>query len=290
MILNTIKIKTASNSFHHIISILLILLAFSILVYGVYTYLPGERDWHVDFRPAALEMLALRTPYSVPTFYNPPWALIPLLPLALLPAHLGYSILFVLGMFGFSYLAHRLGAKLLILIFVILSYPLLFSLVHGQIEWLVLIGLILPPQIGLFFILIKPQIGAVIALFWLVEAWRNGGFILVFKTFLPVSIAFLLSFSIFGFWFFNVENVSSWQWNASLWPQSIPFGVAILYIAIRTRNIRLAMIASPLLSPYVGPHSWSIALLGLLPMSVEVVLVSLATWVVRFMAGNQFMN
>lgn len=41
----------------------------------------------------------------------------------------------------------------------------------GNIDWLVVIGLILPRPIGLFLLLLKPQLTAGILLLWLLEAW-----------------------------------------------------------------------------------------------------------------------
>src|SRR5690606_38971700 len=69
-----------------------------------------------------------------------------------------------------------------------------------NIDWLPLVGFVLPPQIGLFFILIKPQMGLAVALFWLVEAWREGGLREVIRVFGPVGAALALSLALYGLW------------------------------------------------------------------------------------------
>src|SRR5690606_20758783 len=147
-----------------------------VLVAVVATLMPASIDWRTAFRPAAREMLATGNPYHVEGFFNPPWTVLPMIPLALLPERVGSAAMLVLGLAGFAYGAHRLGASPLVLGAFLLSPPVLHSLLNGNIDWLPIVGFVLPPQIGLFFVLTKPQMGSAVAVFWLVEAWREGGF------------------------------------------------------------------------------------------------------------------
>jgi hypothetical protein len=235
-------------------------------------------DWYQSYRPAVWELLSLRTPYTQDV-QNPPWILIPMVPLALLPARVGRAAYLVISFLGFAYVAYRMGAKPIPLAAFLLSPPVLQSLVNANVDWLVLLGVVLPPHIGLFFLVIKPQIGFGVGLLWLVEAWQREGWREVIRVFGPVGIALVLSFVAFGLWPLTYQvNMGLW-WNASLWPTSIPVGLVLLAAAIRMRKVEYALGAAPCLSPYVLLHSWSGALAALLRSPYELIAAVLGLWV-----------
>lgn len=202
-----------------------------------------------------------------------------LLPLALLPDVVGRAVLIMTNLVVFGYTAHRMGAKPLALVFFLLSPPVLHCVVNGNIDWLVTLGFVLPSQIGLFFLVIKPQIGVVVGIYWLVEACRVKGWREVLRVFGLVSAAMLLSFVLFGPWPFKWGKTLSFWWNASLWPTSIPIGLALLVAAIHKRRIEYAMGASPCLSPYVLFHSWVGALLAVVESVPETVAAVVGLWI-----------
>ena len=246
-----------------------------------FLYLPCGIDWRYTYRPAALALLSGKSPYSVDIFFSAPWSLLPLLPLAVLPENVGRAILFLLGIGSFTFTAHRLGVKPLPCIAFLLSPPVMHCLLNSNIEWMPLLGFVLPPQIGLFLISIKPQIGIGVGAFWLVEAWRKGGFREVVKVFWPVTLALLASWIVFGFWplrFIDTLTLTR-TYNASLWPMSIPVGLTLLASSIRKRNIRYAMAASPCLSPYVLLHAWVGALAAILSLPTETVVAVIGLWI-----------
>jgi len=252
------------------------------MVVLVAIYLPFAIDWHLTYRPAALALLSGRSPYTAGVGYtNAPWALLPMLPLALLPEPVGRAILFVLSLAALAYTAYRLGAKPLALGAFILSPPVVNELLNGNVNWLVLLGFVMPPQIGLFLIAAKPHVGYTVAVFWLIEAWRRGRWWEVMHVFGPVSLALLISFAGFGFWpsHFGEIASASQAWNASLWPGSIPVGLVLLIVSLRKREIRYAMAASPCLSPYVLLHAWSGALVALAASQVEMIVAVIGLWV-----------
>lgn len=235
-------------------------------------------DWYESFKPAADEMLHGRSPYTQ-LYRNPPWALFPLLPLALLPTDIGRAAFVVMGLAAFVWFAYRMKASPLVLAAFILSPPVLHSLVNANNDWMPLLGFVLPPQIGLIFVVIKPQIGAVVALYWLVEAWRAGGVREVIRVFWPVTAALALSFLIFGWWVSNFQGATDLWWNASLFPASIPVGLALIVASLRQRNIRFAMAASPCLSPYVLLHAWSGAFSALIQTPLEFAAAWAGLWI-----------
>ncbi len=241
--------------------------------------LPGV-DWESAFRPAARTLLALRSPYDVEGYFNAPWAVLPLIPLAVLPDALGRAALLVVSLLGYAVVAYRLGAGRIALVAFLISPPVLHGLLNANIDWLAMLGFLLPPQIGLFFVTIKPQIGVAVTVFWLIDAWREGGLREVARVFWPVTGVTLISFALFGLWPLRFgQEVGLW-WNASLWPLSIPVGLALLVAAIRRRDQRPAMAASPCLSPYVLLHSWVGALAAIITLPWETVAAVVGLWAI----------
>lgn len=238
-------------------------------------------DWKETFYPAARAVLEGKSPYGVSTFRNVPWTVLPLLPFALLSERMGGIVFFILTFAAYGWVAHRLNASRVALIAFLLSPPVFYGMRMLNVDILVLIGFVLPAPIGMFFVIIKPQMGLAMLIFWLVEAWRQGGIWQVLKTFLPVTLALLLSFVLFGNWLAGRQSdLPGSFWNASLWPWSIPIGLGLLMVSLRERRGELAMSASPFLSPYLAYHSWAAALLGLIQRDFELVTVVIGMWLV----------
>lgn len=239
----------------------LIAVAGSLIVVGA-AYLPPAVDWESAFRPATLALTRLESPYEDTGFYNPPWMLLFLLPFAA-SLEVGRAAILVLSIGVYAFVAVRMGAPPITMAAFLLSPPILHTLLHGNLEWLVLLGVLAPPRWGLFLVTIKPQMGNMVALFWTVEAWREGGWRRVVGLLWPVSLAYVISIMLFGPWPLRASTQTGLWWNASLVPYSIPVGIIAIIWAIWKRDIRGALIASPCLSPYVLLHAWSGALFAL---------------------------
>jgi len=251
-------------------------------------YLPPAIDWTTAFRPATLDLLAGRDPFENPLMIHAPWGLLPLIPLALLPEAVGRVMLVICGLASYAYVAHKLGAKPIATIFLLLSPPVMHVLLNGNLDWLAALGFVLPPQFGLFFISVKPQMGIAVAPFWLIQAWRQGGWKQVIVTFAPFTIVLALSFAIYGLWPLGSSRTADYWWNASLWPMSIPVGLALFVTSIRKQKIEYAMAASPCLSPYVLLHSWVGVLLAIVSSVPETIAAVVGLWIVvgmKFFAG-----
>jgi hypothetical protein len=277
-------------------TVIFLALLFVILVAVMAYVLPPGVDWHVSYRPAVYDMLAGRSLYHlengaaaswVPTsFMNPPWALLPLIPIALLPESIGRAVLVLVGLISFAFTAFRLGGRRVAVIILLLSPPVVHGLLVSNMDWMVVLGFILPPQIGLFFVTIKPQMGAGVALFWLIEAWRKQGWRGVLKTFWPVTLVFMLSILVYGPWPLRLGYQISVGWNASLWPYTIPVGLALLVSALRKRKIEYAMAASPCLSPYLMMHSWVTVLLAIVGSLPETAAAVIGFWILIILRGS----
>jgi hypothetical protein len=210
---------------------------------------------------------------------------VPLIPFALLPYEVSRVCIFLLGLLAFAYTAHKLGATPVGMVIFLLSASVVGCLLNGNIEWMPLLGFILPPSVGLIFVVIKPQVGIGIAIYWFVHIFRTKGFLAVLKTFAPVTILTLLSFWMYGFWISGFQRtleqstVSIFQYNTSIWPQGIFVGIWLLYKAIQKNESKMAMAASPFLSPYALQYTWVSVLAGLAQSTPELLAVSVALWI-----------
>lgn len=239
----------------------------------------NKTDW-LPIRQGVLDILRGQNPYTGSiNFFNPPWVALLLLPLAILPQNIGAQLNTLAGLFVFAFVAYRLKSKPITTIAFLLSPPVIVSLAFSNIDWIPALGLVLPPPVGLFFIMTKPQLGIGVSIYWLVETYQSGGISKVIKTFLPIGAAFLLSFAVYGLYPLHANMLVDIWWNTSIWPASIPIGLALLFYAIRERRLGFALIAGTLLSQYMSFNNWTFVLLGLLPETIPVILANAGYWV-----------
>jgi hypothetical protein len=102
-------------------ALLLIALVLVILVTAMAYLLSPGVDWQYGFRPAVYAIRSGHSPYNLKGcadpavesvgFFNAPWALLPLIPLARLPVKVGYAVLVIISLASFGWVVHRLGAK-----------------------------------------------------------------------------------------------------------------------------------------------------------------------------------
>jgi len=251
--------------------------------YIIYISADPSTDWQRNYLPAVRDLIHGNSPYTGHSAYNPFWTYLLLTPLALLPPVCGNIAIGLLCMITLGWTGYRLGVKPIPLALLLFTPQAMFLSRNGGIDWLVALGFVLPPQIGLFFVLIKPQIGIAVALFWFVEAWRNGKLREVARVFAPVCAAYLIGYALFGMdaiWRGTEFIGSKYPWDATLFPVSIPVGLVLLYQALKNRDLRKSILASPFLAPYVAFYSWPVAVLGLAEDSWAMSLAILGMWVV----------
>jgi hypothetical protein len=244
-----------------------------------YKILNVGTDWIMNYRPAILAFISGSSPYKGFHVFSPPWTFIPFIPLALLPGKAGSTIFFFIALTGYAVILRKLKVNIITTIIFFFSQPILQDLGQCNINWLVMLGYIMPPQIGLFFVLIKPQVGDAVALYWLIDAWRKGGLKLVIKTFLPITIAFAISFLLYGFWFIGSTELISTEWNLSMFPFSIAIGLVLITHSLQQREVRFSYMASPFLSPYVAIYSYGTVLLGLVTSTWSTLAATVGIWV-----------
>jgi len=214
-------------------------------------------DWTETYRPAVEALLAGDNPYqTVTTLHNPAWGLLPLVPFALM-GEFGLTAFFFVAFGVYVWAAWRLNISPLGTIFIMTSPLMAYNLMLGNIDWLVVIGFTMPAWAGLFFVLLKPQIGICVAAAWAWQAHRRGGLPQVVKTFAPVTLALALSFVVYGNWLSErSDDLLNATWNAGIFPHGVIIGIVLLFVG---RTIA----ASPFFSPYLSAGSWSVMQFGL---------------------------
>lgn len=247
-------------------------------------------DWYATFDPAGRGVFQGRSPYEQPLFVNPPWTVLLLLPFVLFPPALARGLVLVFSLAALIYTAWRLNAPKAAVIALLLSPTAIGSLLAANLDAFVLPGIFLPPAWGLFILMIKPQIGAGVALYYLAGAWRRDTLAGFVRTFAPIVIAYILAGILFPLWVTRMIDKPSNEWNRSIFPYGIPFGLFFLWLSVRTRNALFALASAPFFSPYLTFYTYLVVQVGLLTEDVERVIrrdvlqiiLSVFLWVIMF--------
>jgi hypothetical protein len=281
--MQTVGVKKSVNSWRLPMLLLAGTFTCAFLLYFGSLYLPMSIDWRSFFRPAALKFLQGQSPYEQAGFLNPPWVLCLLAPFALMPEPLGRAFLFVIAIAVILYAGYRMGGRLWALIALLLSPPVIALLFYGNIDWIVVLGLVLSPQIGMLLVAVKPQVGIFVLPVWILQAWQQGGWRQVIKISSPLVIVTLISFALYGFWPSHMLDTQGYEnvkyMNFSLWPYSIPVGLILLFFGLRRKQMEFALAATPCLSPYVLMHSWIGAFLAIIRNQTLFILAVALVWV-----------
>lgn len=212
-------------------------------------------DWEL-FREACLTLIAGGNPYAIQQYhmqyFNPMWTLLPLIPLALLPWLTGLIANGILSIMSMLFISHRLEIGLWGFFWLAISPMHVQSILYGNIEWLALIGILFPAPIAMFFFSIKPQATIGLIMLVILNQWQTKRWKGVMITMLPVTIAFFLSFIIWGLPPIPVNNPA----QRSYFPLSLLVGLPALIMALKSQNEKWALFSSPFLSPYVTFHGY----------------------------------
>ena len=220
-------------------------------------------DFSLYFHDSAALFFQGQNPYQVPGIFTPPWLNLLFGPLLLLPEPLAAAVLTLANLVALSFLLYRSKASLPVLFMALFSPVTLYMVRTSNVDALLLLGVMLPPQWGLILLLTKPQLGMGIAVYWAWEAFRSGGIRKLIKIFAPITIAYAVSFSIYGFYILEGRSAIDTAWNANLYffPYLIPVAIILLIAAIRRKQVSLTYGVAALASPYASPNSY----IGLIP-------------------------
>ncbi len=236
-------------------------------------------DWLPIYDAVARHALAGYSPYDLLypdcehcVFVNPPWALLILFPFTVLSPELSRGLIFVVSIVCLIYFGWRMRARPVALAAMILSPTIIGSLLAGNLDSLILLGMFLPPSWGLLLMMIKPQIGLGVALFYAFDYLRMRKWIALLWAFAPVSLAGLVSAVFFPDWLALLGYMPVNPWNRAIFPYGVPLGLALLGLAFWRRNPFYALAAGPFLSTYLTFYSYAAVQFGLLHQDVDKVI------------------
>jgi hypothetical protein len=239
------------------------------------SFLPSA-DWLGIYDATARHALAGNSPYDrlYPgcvhcVFVNPPWTLLILLPFTLLPPNLSRGLIFMVSLVCIIYFGWRMRARPISMAAMILSPTIIGSLLAGNLDALILLGMFLPPAWGLLLLMIKPQIGLGVAIFYAIVFLRERKWGDLARALLPVMLAYLISAWLYPDWLKIILYMPVNPWNRSIFPYGIPLALALLGLAFWRKNVFLALAASPFLSTYLTYYSYGTLQFGLLDSEVE---------------------
>ncbi len=219
-------------------------------------------DWEI-FRLACLALISGQNPYNIGNgqlvFFNPIWTLIPLIPLSLLPTMAGLILNGVISILSLFFVSKRLNLSKSEFFIWSISPMHLQSMLYGNIEWLPLLGLLLPGPLALIFFCIKPQasLGFIAILFY--QEWQKGKWQALLKTTLPTIVLIIANIFIWGL---PTIPTSSNPGLRSLFPFSLVLGIPALLLSLRDKDYRTSGIVGPFVSPYVTFHGYLPAMLA----------------------------
>lgn len=239
-------------------------------------------DWFFAFQPAVLAFLHGQDPYTVSNFFYPPWLLLGIAPLALLPPFWGAVGMNLISLSGLVALCRKAG-KIWMALPLALSFPMIVLLWHANVDGLVLWGLAAGGPIGLLLLSTKPQVAGFVGIVWALQAWRDGGgrklAALIIPT-LTVALVFLIIYPRWPSVVFAPTDRTG-RSDTTGFPWYLPLGLAMLVAAVKRRREDWAALASMMVAPYARAQSW-IGALALLTCRypLEGMVAIAASWLV----------
>ena len=214
-----------------LVTALLVVAALALMI----NFPPTQSDWLMVLQPVArhpYDPYGSHTPWQV---MNPPWVFPLLAPLALLPTNVGHA---GLVLFTFIVIAGYTRSPWKTLA-IMLSAPGVSCIVNGQVDGLIILGLMLPQTFSLTFLAIKPQ----------------DAFLAAIPRLSIRSVAFLVlvvifSFVIWGFWPAHIGLRTNQSPGFTLVAAPV-----LLYIGLRKGSDAALCAASIAVAPYYQLHS-----------------------------------
>ena len=205
------------------------------------------------FMTALKALIAGLNPWAVQGFCSPPWTLLAIVPVVWLPMWLAKAIWMLLSICAFWAVARKLTPSIWHALAFILSYPVLHSVLIGNLDWLVLLALIAPDWLGTLLCLLKPHTSFTLLA---KRAYNRRNWLNIVALGLALtSPLFLLIAPNASLEMGALSNVSSFPWFLAL-------GAYLFYLALKQDDDVLALAAACCISPQVSISA--LPVLGLL--------------------------
>lgn len=223
------------------VSVLMLYLVFRFMLFSVIGWYDGmNADWYKVYYPAIQQA----DPFVTFGYFNPPWLAWLLSPLGLLTAVDSHVLWIVIILLLTVRCVYALGGGWFAAFLTVTSPGFLFTLAHGQIDILVLLGLLTGSWL---LILIKPQVAGLAVVYDVIARRRVDWFAVAFAA---VSlIAFIL--------FMTRPERAGLVTSASItpWPWGIPLGIVLFIVALMRRDKWLAALSTFFIAPYMSGSS-----------------------------------
>ncbi len=221
-------------------------------------------DQEAVFRRAVLNA---SQPYTVGWFVNPPWILLLIAPFSLLPIELSVLVQAVCYFLVMTAIIYRFGGDFTAVLITLTSFVALDAVIEMNVDWIVLLGLLVPLEISPFFLLLKPQLALG---YYFGVPWRKWPVIV------GVGLVILAITSlIWPNWvvdLFNIVRGSTLQHTFNIAPMKLlpfsPFlswiiGAVLTWFSFRRQDPPLGILAWFFFTPYIALYSL-VLLLGIL--------------------------
>lgn len=199
----------------------------------------------------------LRNPNDSPGFFNPPWTIVFLIPFDPMPVELATLVQISIYFALLAGVVYKFGGTRWSLLVALTSLLAVDTALEINIDWLVCIGLLVPPMWSAPFLLVKPQ-----AAFGYVFSFKRRDFI---GASIVGIVVILVAFLIWGNWPLAMWNsmqlyetnvlVNLAPMNILTLPVSVIMGLILGIYAFRKRDPILCTAAGLFFVPYTAPNS-----------------------------------
>jgi len=248
-----------------------------------------QTDWIRHFLPAILRLLSGGDIYSDPLVLNPPWTYLMLAPVGILPRSLAIWMGTLMAIAAIAYAAWKVRKPYLIAL-VGISFPFMSLCLYGNLDWIVLFGVLFTNAASPFLLTVKPQAGA-LAIVGVLGKMRQQSkplkdYVRLLLPFIVIAPILLILFPGFIQNFLGLDERLPQVTNAnfSLFPYTLPLVPILLWFAYKRGDPLLGVLASLAISPYFYFHSIIPAMFMIADRNWKWgLVVNLLTWLVVFL-------
>lgn len=239
--------------------------------------------WHDQVNIFRASVQAIADPYTVSGFVHAPWVTLLIAPFSWLPLEI--STLLQSGLlFGLiTLVVFKFGGDWKVVVIALTSFVALDAVLEMNVDWCVIIGLVVPVEYSAPFLLIKPQLALGYYFSTPREKWLRTGIIAV--------ITLVVSLVIWGNYIARIISlVPTLSIGRSFniaplhllpWPISLAIGLVLAYLAFRRRDPPLGIIAWFFFTPYVSFYSL-VLLLAMVAIRFRLlaIIITASLWVI----------